>query len=179
MTLTNPNRLIVNAILFQVQWFICVQANNIAALIGFIVLMLAHKHFLKPDHKEVVMIIIFTLIGVVVESVASTIGLIQFNGQTYSNIANHQVAIAPIWLILLWSTFATTLRHCLSWLYKKPFITVLLIIIFIPVNYLIGARLSGSIIQGKALYFLTYEVIVWLLVLPLTIRLLNHKKRNI
>ena len=158
---------LLNALLFQEQWLICVQADNQLALISFTIVLLLHINVFNIESKEIALIVFFTLVGIIVESLAATLGLIEFPHQNEITAGGHAIFIVPLWLIIMWANFATTLCHCLAWLQSRIALTFLLTLIFIPLNYFLGAKISGSTYLVSPHIFLMYETALWLVLLPL------------
>ena len=56
-----------------------------------------------------------TISGTVADSALAAAGVFQFGG-VFGGV------IAPPWLMGLWANFATTFRHSLAWLLRRPFV---------------------------------------------------------
>ena len=52
---------------------------------------------------------------------------------------------APLWILALWTAFALTLNHSLSWLARRPAAAALLGVFGGPLAYLAAARLAGAV----------------------------------
>jgi len=52
---------------------------------------------------------------------------------------------APLWILGLWTAFALTLNHSLSWLARRPPAAALLGVFGGPLAYLAAARLAGAV----------------------------------
>lgn len=68
---------------------------------------------------------------------------------------------SPFWLWALWPLFATTLHHCLAWLWSHRALAVACGIIGGPMSYLSGAALAGVNIQPWAI---AVEAMVWAII---------------
>lgn len=174
--LSAKQQLLLNAVLFQAQWFICVTANNQIALLSFVFVLLLHWYFLKPHTAEISLIIIFTILGIVVESAAATMGFVEFTHQKNIPIGSAEFAVAPIWLIIMWANFSTTLCHCLQWLQNKLWLSSLLAMVFIPINYIVGSDISGSTFPVSSSLFIAYETTLWMVLLPMGLHLAKRSK---
>ena len=75
-------------------------------------------------------------------------------------------SIAPIWIILLWMVFGTTLNHSLHWLQRKLTLSVLFGLLGGPVAWYAGSRIGAlELVPGPV----TYIVIGlgWAILMPL------------
>lgn len=57
-------------------------------------------------------------------------------------------ALGPLWLMALWLSFATTIRHSLGWLTGRPVLQVLLGLVGGPLAYLGGESLGALTVNG-------------------------------
>ena len=108
---SSKGKLIANALIFQVLWFICVQGNNLAALLATIVVVSIHWYAFSRRLSEWSLIIIFIFIGIIWESIVASTSLIRFSSSMLFGSTSSPIAIAPLWLTCLWAGFAMTLRH--------------------------------------------------------------------
>ena len=135
-TVLANKKVIANALGFQVVWFICVQGNNLNAALAAIGLLCLHKLIFKIDLKAWPILIAFSLIGYLGDSVlANNFHLI------YSDNLD---PLAPLWLLSLWLAFSTTLKHSMQWLFNSKYLTVFIAIFIVPISYFAGIQLSGS-----------------------------------
>lgn len=150
-------KMILNAIGFQVVWFICVQGNNLNAAIATIALLFFHQLIFRMNLKAWPILIAFSFVGYLGDSVIANILHIQYtDGLTH---------LAPLWLLSLWLAFATTLNHSMQWLFKTPILTLLIALAFVPMSYLIGIKISGSFLHSAYALFYTIEGLWWAILL--------------
>ena len=57
-------------------------------------------------------------------------------------------ALGPLWLMALWMSFATTVRHSLRWLNGRPILQASLGLIGGPLAYLTGESLGAITVNG-------------------------------
>lgn len=107
-------------------------------------------------------------VGICTDVSLTQMGLFQFDSPS---------PMLPLWLIALWIAFATTLTQSLSILGRHKLIAGVLGAVFVPLNYIVGARL-GAVSFGYDLV-LTYAVLslVWVLLLPLLFYLAGESRR--
>lgn len=150
-------KLIVNAIAFQIVWFICVQGNNLNAALAAIVLLSLHQLMFKLELKTWPVLIGFSLLGFLGDSALAKIFQLDYS--------DHLDPLAPLWLLFLWLSFATTANHSMKWLFSSPYLTVFVAIFIVPISYLVGIKLSASTLLGSYPLFYISEGIWWAVLL--------------
>ena len=152
---------ILNFILFQSLWLSCIlgAANEIlwpAYLIITTMLMLFLLPTFKRD-KDMIFLSICLTMGFTLDSLLAYFGLIDYNyDYGYSQIA-------PVWIMFLWSGFALTLNHSMSWLLNKPKLGILFIVIGAPLSYFSADKLNAIQIN-ESLLTLSLISVLWLIV---------------
>jgi hypothetical protein len=140
--LLDNKKIIVNAIGFQLAWFICVQGNNLFAALAAIALIILYQMMFKTNSKKWKVLIAFALLGYLGDGIISVIFYLDYSGSF--NGGNDSSMLAPLWLFSLWLAFATTLNHSMQWLFKTPYLTVFVALFFVPISYFAGIAMSGS-----------------------------------
>lgn len=158
-------KLIANAVLFQLIWFVCVQGNNAAALLAIGIGLTIHWVWFSRRLREWSLVLVFVSVGIVWESIVVSTTLIRFSNSVLLGAETGSLAIAPLWLICLWAAFAITLRHSMAWLANSALLRILLCLIFVPCSYYAGGILSGSNFPQGILLGLTAEAAIWALLL--------------
>jgi len=159
--------LAINFLLFQLGWFACVLGGAYdQVIIGCLVAMSViafHLYQATIPKREFGVLAIALIIGFIYESLMVSLALAQYeHGQSFSSIA-------PLWIILMWPLFATTLNLSMRWLKNlAPLLTALLGAIFAPLAYLAGERL-GAVAYNDILVSMTVIGIAWALLLPLMV----------
>lgn len=98
------------------------------------------------------------MIGISVDSVLTLSGIYQFENTSL---------LLPLWLIILWIAFSTTLTSSLHILGKNKIIAAGIGSVGMPINYLAGERL-GAVYFGQAhLVTITILCVLWAICLPL------------
>lgn len=157
MLIMTNKKLIVNAVGFQIAWFICVQGNNLNAALATIALLGLHQLVFRINLKVWPLLIAFGLIGYLGDSVIAKVVQIE-----YSENLN---PLAPLWLLGLWLCFATTLNYSMKWLFKTPYLTIFVALLVVPISYLAGINLSESTLSGSYVMFYISEGMWWAVLL--------------
>jgi hypothetical protein len=139
--LANKNS-IINAVGFQLVWFVCVQGNDLNAAVAVVLLLVVYLMMFRIDFKILMGLIVFSLVGYMGDGVIAMLFHLDYLGSLDYN--DHLIFLAPVWLLGLWIGFATTLNHSMQWLFKTPFLTIFIALFIVPVSYFAGIKLSGS-----------------------------------
>ncbi|AAY94375.1 DUF2878 domain-containing protein [Pseudomonas protegens] len=151
-------RQLVNALLFQLGWFICVLSGDSLWLLLGVAILLAHLHWIGRWADEGPMIVGIALIGIALDSFLSWLGVFQFQ----------QVSLlVPLWLMLLWALLAITLRHGLAWSARPWWLGCVLGALGGPLSYYAGGRLAGVTFPYGTGPTLLGLGLLWALLLPL------------
>jgi hypothetical protein len=161
---------IANAVLFQTCWFIAVMTMTIYAFAAIALVLVVYFYSLNRSENNVmhraVFLIVFSLVGYLGDSlIAWKTGLI------YSR---HLDMLAPLWLMVLWLAFATTLKFSMRWIFTNSWLTLFIGLFIAPLSYVAGIHLSNSyfIEEHRYYVFILLEGIWWGVVL------LSYKKAN-
>ena len=162
-----PKSIIINFLLFQLGWFACVLggAYNQVLIGSIIVILVITYHFYRANDakRELFLLTIALIIGFIFESIVTAQGLAQYeHGQVFS-------VIAPLWMILMWPLFATTLNLSMRWLKSiTPLLASLFGAIFAPLAYYAGNKL-GAVEYDNLTLSLSIIAIAWAALLPILI----------
>jgi len=174
MRQTNTKFIIVNALAFQVVWFICVQGNNTLALAAGVMAILFHFAIFKPDQTERTLMAWVIGLGILGDNLILNTGFVEYsNSYTLLNFS-----FSPLWLVALWFAFGTTLLHSMRWLLESPKLAGLLGFLVVPFSYYAGIKLSDSVLaEGMAGYlFFVLEGTLWACLL--FIASVSYKRRR-
>lgn len=127
--------LLVNAVAFQLGWFVCVQGRATWALATAVLLLALHARVVLRDTREWTLLAAVTALGFVVDSAMIRAGvLVPANGAHW----------APLWLVCIWLLLATTLAHSLAWLQRRLPLAVMLGAVAGPLAYVGGAQFGAA-----------------------------------
>jgi hypothetical protein len=132
-------------------------------LVVVIAVVLEHLRTAPEPHKELRLVGIAVLVGVVWES-----ALVATNVLTYSDgilIAG----FAPYWIVAMWALFATTFNVGMRWLKRHWLIAALAGAVGGPLSFYAGANL-GAVALNSELALLTIGI-GWAALLPLMVGL--------
>lgn len=163
---------LLNFALYQTGWFCCVAggARGYPWLgAGAAVLLLAvHVALVRDKGREVGLIAAAALVGIVVDSAQSCLGLLRFSSGYLIG------CIAPPWIIVMWMQFATLLRHSLSFLEGRYLLAALLAAGGGPLAFWSGERLGGVEFGDPAWLSLVVLAAIWATIFPGLLWLANR-----
>lgn len=153
-------RNIINGLGSQIGWFSCIlgAAHGNWWFGPVVVSAYLIVHFLLLERRqfkgEVLFLSISSLLGVVVDSLKKTTGLIVYS-------ADSSDYLAPVWIVAMWTLFASTFGASMAWIQGRVIAAALLGAIFGPTSYIAGMRF-GAVKFGFSL-MLTIAVLslVW------------------
>lgn len=149
---------IINIAIFQVGWFVCVLGGNSAAIIFTFAALLGHQLIFSPCHHEWRLIIAFSVIGCLWDTLLIHLGIIQLND-----------SVMPIWLFCLWILFSTTLNRSLSFLHHRKIQACFLALLLAPLTYISGAHLAGIQLATPFVNTVFIIAIGWSVLFPIGI----------
>lgn len=157
---------IVNAILYELGWASCV----LGAAWGYplsggglaLLLVLVHLWLANDRGREVRLIGIAILLGVVVDSSQQAFGLFRFKPDSLG-------FWLPVWVFVIWAQFATLFHYALAWLAGRPVVAVLFGLIGGPLAYGGGIRLGAAEFGANPYLSLGLLAVIWALVVPLLV----------
>lgn len=175
---------IINFIALQLNWFVAIYGATksvvwpcilITGLFVYWQLKAKRRH---PNDIRLVLLVI--PIGLLLDSSWQLFGLVEY-------VSSPLPPIAPIWIMMLWITFALTLNHSMSWLKSKSgFVTALFGFIGAPLSYWAGSKLGAMVYLENiwlvsAALGISWALVTWFLMrqaaLPNPI-MLTSKQRN-
>jgi len=150
---------IINFVLFQSGWSVCVVAGEMSWLVLTVTALILgiHGRWIVDDHREWLVMCVFAVLGILVDSLFGALGLLEFSG----NIP------LPLWLACLWLIFSTTLAHSLFWLHKHLLLAAVLAAISAPLSYFVGANLTSVSLNSSVWKSLLSIAAFWACFFPL------------
>ncbi len=135
-----PYFTIANFVLFQVGWLVCILAAaynyTVVSVLSSVTIIGLHLSMLSDIKQEVKLILTSAFIGFIVDSLNITFHIFQ-------PIQSQTLPLAPLWLVSLWMLFAICLRHSLSWLVEKQWLSAFFGAVCAPLAYYAGAQLGA------------------------------------
>lgn len=167
MGMTHPA---VNFLASQLGWFACVlgAAHGHPWFGGLLALVLIGLHLrATPDRRrEASLIATAAAIGLVADTL-----LLNAGRQTYASPWPGGIPLAPLWIVVLWAQFATTLRWSLRWLLGRPLLATALGAAAGPLAFRAGEALGAVRFGPNRILSLVALGAVWAVALPTLSRL--------
>ena len=168
--------LIKNFIGFQIGWFACVVGAAqgyplVAVAVASVIVIL---HLLRDNnlYSELCLIISAVIIGIIWESL-----LLASDWLIYASSEGASL-FAPIWLVAMWTLFATTINHSMAWLKDRYFLALILGAIFGPLAFIAGENLGAVVFVDRPMA-LAALALGWSALMPLLLWLAERfKQRN-
>mgnify|MGYP005993486279 CR=1 FL=1 len=148
--------LILNIVLFQITWISAALLSEVYALISLCFLSLTLWFSSLGKNTIIKRIVIAVLLGVIMDSMMSYLGVYRYPQTTLIPMLN-----IPVWLLIMWAGFACSLCLSLNWAVNKPAIFILLCAAFGPASYLIGVKLEIILIIESAPLYMAMAWAAW------------------
>jgi hypothetical protein len=156
--------LLGNFIGFQVGWLACVlgAARGHVGLGVLVALLIVAVQLLLNSRplRMLGLIGLAALLGLVWDTVPPALGLMQYPAGLWP------APFAPVWIVVMWMLFATTLGGVMRSLQQRPWLAALVGAAGAPLAYFGGARL-GALSLVRPAPALLAEAAGWALLLPL------------
>lgn len=172
----SPKILSLNVALYYAGWIACVIGASSGrwvtgtAIAGCLVLV--HHAMATERDVELRLAVAVAGIGTLIDSVQTALGLLVFHvGQPID-------WLAPVWVIVLWPLFATTLRYALYWLNTRPLTGAALGVFGGPLAFYAGHRLGAVDFHPTTGLSLGVLAIVWGILIPCLLRLSRQITKN-
>lgn len=151
-------RNVLNFVLFQAGWFVCVLYPGLAAA-GFVLLLLAFHMAFVSQHRmaELQFIGAGTVLGGVLDGIWFQTGIL--------DDGTGSVQLTPVWLVGIWAIFMTTLSHSLSWISSRAWLPFVCAPVAGPFAYWSASKL-GTVQLPDLTVSLVALAIGWLVVFP-------------
>jgi len=167
---------LINFILFQAVWFATVLgAANGQAWPGFLtigVFLIVHSVMVADPSKDILLSAVTILIGVGVEMVNVSTGLIDYQGGLISNI------LPPAWILILWCNVGLIINNSVAWLQNRLVLASVLGGLGGAISYGGGVALGAAEFGVPTQTALMWVGLTWAIVTPILLmiaRYLNHK----
>jgi hypothetical protein len=158
-----------NFILFQAGWFACVLGGASLDYVWagtLIALVIVAVHLMRANNirNEAILISLTGIVGTAWDSSLMNAGLFTFfNGAVISGLV-------PVWMILMWALFATTLNVSMKWMKGRYLLAAMFGGIGGPIAYYAGHRL-GAVEFDSTLNSMTAVALGWSVIMPILMML--------
>lgn len=156
---------IINVVLYQIGWFSCVlgAAWGYPLLGSLLALLLIAIHLLlaAARNAEIKLMICACLIGVLIDSSQQALGVFSFKTDPAWPLW------LPLWILVIWTQFATMFRFALYWLSERYLLAALFGLFGGPLAYWGGVRLGAAQFGDNLIFSVITLALVWALVTPL------------
>jgi hypothetical protein len=141
---------VINLVGFNLSWFGLVYWGNAFIPVSLSLLMV-HLYFYGRKNKELLLVSLVTLVGVMVDSSLQYVNVFVFENSLH----------IPLWLITLWACFAATLSHSLNFLSRHKILQLLVGALLAPLSYIAGFKFDA--VDFTFSVFSTYMIlsIIW------------------
>ena len=162
---------LINYLLFQAGWFVCVLGAAAghpwaAAVAGFI-LVLVHLALVRNRGQEGLLLLLSLLLGICVDAFHIHTGVLSFP------IGSIHPALPPLWILALWLQFAMTLHYSLGWLTGRYILGAFLGGVSGALAYWAGVRFGAALFTADLFRCLLQIGLSWAVVMVLLIRAAN------
>jgi hypothetical protein len=160
----SPAIFFLNLLLFQVGWFAGVLGAaqglywaGVAAAAG-----VAAWHLWKAHRpwQELKLLVLAMAVGAAFDTALVQLGWLRFDDGVLA------IGVAPVWMVALWSNFATTLNVSLRALRERLLLAVVLGAVGAPLAYYAGSRI-GAVGFGEPAIALAAIAAGWAIMTPL------------
>ncbi len=164
---------IFNIVGFQSCWWSCVLGvKNDFIYLGPILMtifLVVHFYSFSSNNSEIRLVIIFGVIGTIIDTSMAYAGILKYNG-TYTSTT----LIAPLWITAMWCGFSATVNHSLFWLRNRYFASTLLGAVAGPLSYLAGVKFEAIQFNISSIVALIIVSLFYALAVPM-IYLVNER----
>lgn len=164
----------VNYLLYQSGWFAAVLGAGAgyawAGSAAAALLLAVHLGLATRRADEAWLACAVAAMGVAVDTLQVSVGTLRFSAGLLDP------ALPPVWLVLLWAQFATTLHFSLSWLLRDWKRAALFGAVGGPIAFAAGARLGAVHLADPVWHTLLLLSASWAIALPVA-RLLAARQQ--
>lgn len=160
---------------FKICWIACAFSTKwgmpyLGPILTFIFILL-HLIIVQFNNRDIKVVSLALLIGLVVDSLFFQSELIIYQGGFLA-----QLKLAPLWILSMWAGFSVTLLYSLDSIKKRYFISGILGVIGGPLSYNAGVQIGSIVLNGLSAYIAL--AIVWGLIIPILFYFINRIEAN-
>jgi hypothetical protein len=150
---------ILNLVMFQLGWAICVLGGNLMAVAYSLIALLIHHRYVLQSKSEWKLVGFIALVGITWDSLLVFFGLIVYSDAVLFSL--------PVWMICLWILFATTFMHSMAWLSGYSWLCVFVGTVFGPMSYWAGVELSDASFGASPILSMVVIAAGWAILFPI------------
>jgi hypothetical protein len=149
--------LLLNIVIYQAIWLLCVLFGNFGVLLSLPLLVL---HFvLSPTRAaDAQLMVALVVTGFIIDGSLQAAGVLALRGWGWP---------IPIWLAMIWLGLATLPHHSLWWMRSRLLVNILFGALGGPLAYWGGMRLGAASFPMTLEYSLLVLAVVWAVLWPL------------
>jgi len=128
-------KIVVNAVVFQVGWILCVLYGNQAAIAVAAICIIILLSFYRQNSRDLILIAAVVTLGWLGDSLLGFLTILKCPTNSF---------YPPFWLVTLWLLFAQALTWSLEWIIKRQLGFTLFSAIGGTLSYMLGVNLSDT-----------------------------------
>ena len=148
------SKLIINALSFQLGWWLCVLYGDAVALWVVLGVLFIHHRLVGNVLTQWPFMLALSTVGVLFDSALNGLGVLVFP---------QGAVFPPMWLIAIWLLFSTTLLHALVPLTRYRIGFSLLCGIAGPVSYFAGSQFADVKLGMPFISSLLWLSVAWII----------------
>ena len=157
---------------FKVCWVLCafcsIWNQPYLGPIATLLFILIHLFFVNFRSRDIKVIIIAILCGLILDSSFSNLSLISYKGGILA-----KYSLSPLWILSMWAGFALSMLYTLESIREKYILSSLLGLDGGPLSYSAGVGIGSITILTTYSYI--YLAIAWALIVPLLFKYANNQ----
>jgi Protein of unknown function (DUF2878) len=135
------NNALINFLAFQIAWFACVlsaaQGQSWLGVAVAVCVVAWHLYHANDSQLELILIVITAIFGSLFDQTLMSLDLVRYASAAWPSY------LLPVWMVMMWMIFATTLNLSMRWLRGHYWMASLLGLIGGPLAYLGGVKLGA------------------------------------
>ena len=170
---TRPRRLTdINFLLIKVAWVACVVGGTLPGAL-VIALMFGLCFYQGRWKRERRFVVGLALLGLTLDSIWMHLGILDF-GSGALHLGN--LALAPLWIILLWVAVGLSLFEALGFFVRRPVLGAVIVGAAAPLSYSTGEQFGAVVIPSTAM--LMVIALVWVVVFGIVFELARRAQQT-
>ena len=163
---------VINFVLIKVAWAACVVGGTLPGAL-IIAVMLGLCFYQGRWQRERRFVVGLALLGLTLDSVWIHLGILDFGSGTLQ-LGN--LALAPLWIILLWIAVGLSLFEALGFFIRRPVLGGVIVGAAAPLSYSTGAQFGAVVIPSTAM--LMVIALVWVVVFGIVFELARRAQQT-